>query len=68
METRHNYRDWEQQKYLNRLRRQKKKQEQEINQLETYWNLVSALIYALKEADKWAEENPELIKQNEKEK
>ena len=31
MET---YRDWEQQKYLNRLRRQKKKQEQEINQLE----------------------------------
>ena len=34
----------------------------------TDWNLVSALVYALKEADKWAEENPELVKQNEKEK
>lgn len=29
----------------------------------TNWDLVSALIYALKEADKWAKENPELINQ-----
>lgn len=29
----------------------------------TNWDLVNALIYALKEADKWAEENPELINQ-----
>lgn len=29
----------------------------------TNWNLVSALIYALKEADEWAEKNPELINQ-----
>jgi hypothetical protein len=31
------------------------------------WFLVSALVYALKEADKWAKKNPELVKQNEKE-
>lgn len=31
----------------------------------TNWDLVSALVYALKEADKWAEENPELINQTE---
>ena len=29
----------------------------------TNWDLVSALIYALKEADKWAEKNSELINQ-----
>lgn len=29
----------------------------------TNWNLVSALVYALKEADEWAEKNPELINQ-----
>ena len=29
----------------------------------TNWDLVSALVYALKEADRWAEENPELINQ-----
>ena len=34
--------EWEQQKYLNRLRRQKKKQEKDINQLETYWALERA--------------------------
>lgn len=37
--------DWEQQKYINRLRRQKKKQEQEINQLEIYWALERAKDY-----------------------
>ena len=37
--------EWEQQKYLNRLRKQKKKQEQEINQLETYWALERAKDY-----------------------
>ena len=31
----------------------------------TDWNLVSALFYALKEADKWTEENSELVEQNE---
>lgn len=29
----------------------------------TNWDLVSALIYALKEADEWAKKNPELINQ-----
>ena len=41
----HLYLDQEQQKYLNRLQRQKKKQEQEINQLETYWALERAKDY-----------------------
>lgn len=27
----------------------------------TDWNLVSAMFYALKEADKWVEENKELL-------
>lgn len=27
------------------------------------WDLVSALVYALKEADKWAEENKDIINQ-----
>ena len=40
----------------------RKAAEMRINK--TDWNLVSALFYALKEADKWAEKNPELIKQN----
>lgn len=44
----------------------RKAAEMRINK--TDWNLVSALFYALKEADKWAEENPELIKQNKEEK
>ena len=39
----------------------------EIRINKTDWNLVSALFYALKEADKWAEKNPELVKQNEEE-
>lgn len=29
----------------------------------TNWDLVGALVYALKEADKWAEKNPEIINQ-----
>ena len=41
--------EWEQQKYLNRLRRQKKKQEQEINQLETYWALERAKDYTYRD-------------------
>ena len=44
----------------------RKAAEMRINK--TDWNLVSALVYALKEADKWAKENPELVKQNEEEK
>ena len=44
----------------------RKAAEMRINK--TDWNLVSALVYALKEADKWAIENPELVKQNEEEK
>lgn len=43
----------------------RKAAEMRINK--TDWNLVSALFYSLKEADKWIEENPELIKQNKKE-
>lgn len=43
----------------------RKAAEMRINK--TDWNLVSALFYALKEADKWAKENPELVKQNEEE-
>ena len=43
----------------------RKAAEMRINK--TDWNLVSALVYALKEADKWAEKNPELIKQNKEE-
>lgn len=40
-----NTQEWEEQKYINRLRRQKKKQEKEINQLETYWALEKAKDY-----------------------
>lgn len=36
--------------------------QREINK--TNWNLVSALVYALKEADKWAEKNKELLNEN----
>lgn len=43
----------------------RKAAEMRINK--TDWNLVSALVYALKEADKWVEKNPELIKQNKEE-
>lgn len=43
----------------------RKAAEMRINK--TDWNLVSALFYALKEADKWAEKNPELVKQNKEE-
>lgn len=43
----------------------RKAAEMRINK--TDWNLVSALFFALKEADKWAEKNPELVKQNKEE-
>lgn len=43
----------------------RKAAEMRINK--TDWNLVSALFYALKEADKWTKENPELVKQNKEE-
>lgn len=43
----------------------RKAAEMRINK--TDWNLVSALVYALKEADKWAEGNPGLVKQDKKE-
>lgn len=43
----------------------RKAAEMRINK--TDWNLVSALYFALKEAEKWVKENPELVKQNEKE-
>lgn len=43
----------------------RKAAEMRINK--TDWNLVSALFYALKEADKWVEKNPELVKQNKEE-
>ena len=36
--------------------------QREINK--TNWNLVSALVYALKEADQWAEKNKELLNEN----
>lgn len=42
----------------------RKAAEMRINK--TDWNLVSALVYALKEADEWAKKNPELINQTEK--
>lgn len=45
----------------------KSRQAAEMRINKTDWNLVSALVYALKEADAWAKENPELVKQNEKE-
>lgn len=41
----------------------RKAAEMRINK--TDWNLVSALVYALKEADKWAEENNETLVSNE---
>lgn len=37
----------------------RKAAEMRINK--TDWNLVSAMFYALKEADKWVEENKELL-------
>ena len=40
----------------------RKAAEMRINK--TDWNLVSALVYALKEADKWAEKNKELLNKN----
>lgn len=36
--------------------------QREINK--TNWNLVSALVYAFKEADQWAEKNKELLDEN----
>ena len=43
----------------------RKAAEMRINK--TDWNLVSALLYALKEADKWAEKNPEVVELNKEE-
>ena len=43
----------------------RKAAEMRINK--TDWNLVSALFYALKEADKWAEKNAESVEQNKEE-
>lgn len=43
----------------------RKAAEMRINK--TDWNLVSALVYALKEADKWAEKDQEPVEQNEEE-
>ena len=40
----------------------RKAAEMRINK--TDWNLVSALVYALKEADKWEEKNKELLNEN----
>ena len=37
--------EWEEQKYLNRLRKQRKKQEKDIRQLETHWALEKAKDY-----------------------
>lgn len=41
----YNLQNWEEQKYLSRLRRQKKKQDKELKQLETYWALEKAKNY-----------------------
>lgn len=40
----------------------RKAAEMRINK--TDWNLVSAMFYALKEADNWAENNSELLTEN----
>ena len=40
----------------------RKAAEMRINK--TDWNLVSALVYALKEADKWAEKNKKSLNEN----
>ena len=41
----YNLQNWEEQKYLSRLRRQKKKQDKEIQQLEIYWATERAKEY-----------------------
>ena len=41
----YNLQNWEEQKYLSRLRRQKKKQNKEIQQLEIYWAIERAKEY-----------------------
>ena len=42
----YNLQNWEQQKYLTRLRRQKKKQEKEIKEMETQWMIEKAKEYS----------------------
>ena len=37
--------EWEEQKYLNRLRRQQKKQKRDIEELETYWAIEKSKEY-----------------------
>lgn len=41
----YNLQNWEEQKYLSRLKRQKKKQDKELQQLEIYWALEKAKNY-----------------------
>ena len=41
----YNLHNWEQQKYLSRLRRQRKRQERETKELEMYWALKRAKDY-----------------------
>ena len=43
----------------------RKAAEERINSVD--WNLVTAMIYACKEADKWAEKNPEVVELNKEE-
>lgn len=41
----YNVKEWEEQKYISRLRRQKKKQEKEQKELETYWAIEKSKDY-----------------------
>lgn len=63
--------DIEEQEYIitigNHLATEEKFKSKEAAQREinkTNWNLVSALVYAIKEADQWAEKNKELLDEN----
>lgn len=44
-----NVAEWEEQKYIARLRKQKKKQEKQITELETYWAIQKAKDYTMSE-------------------
>ena len=41
----YNLQNWEQQKYLSRLRRQKKRQDKDLQQLEIYWAIEKSKEY-----------------------
>ena len=41
----YNLQNWEQQKYLSRLKRQKKRQNKDLQQLESYWAIERAKKY-----------------------